>query len=69
MMKEQGIVDIYYLQETWLTKNFINHENSFLMFHHGLKSPACNRAGTGGVAILLYLTKCKKSMGQDHVLA
>jgi hypothetical protein len=40
MMKERGI-DIFFLQETWLTGNFIKDVNGFLMFHHGLESPIC----------------------------
>eukprot|EP00978_Attheya_sp_CCMP212_P028690 scaffold99797_cov38-Attheya_sp.AAC.1 len=50
-MKKRGI-DIYLLKKTWLCGDYDKDINGYLMFHHGLESPTCNR-GTGGVAIIL----------------
>ena len=45
-------IDIYLLQETWLTKDWETTINGIQIFYHGPDKATCNR-GTGGVAIML----------------
>jgi hypothetical protein len=51
LMTEHNI-DIYLLQETWLTGNFITNIHGITVIHHGPEEPVSNR-GSGGIAILL----------------
>ena len=48
----QHQIDIYLLQETWLTGNWSKEIHGYTIFHHGLDQATCSR-GTGGVTIIL----------------
>lgn len=45
-------IDIYLLQETWLTGDWITNIANVTTIHHGPDEPASNR-GSGGIAIML----------------
>jgi len=45
-------IDIYLIQETWLTGNWTKDIHGYTLFHHGLETATCSR-GTGGVGIIL----------------
>jgi len=51
-------IDVYLIQETWLTGDWIRIINGVTVIHHGPDTPT-SRRGSGGVAILLSQSATK----------
>ena len=68
-ISKQDQIDIFCLQETWLTGKWSKRIDGWTIFHYGPEEATCNR-GSGGVAIILSpkaLRAWKKAGSKDPI--